>query len=75
MHPDVDLRPTPQGGLQLSTSALLPMATFLPCMLVWESGSPTPTLAGNAPYLKVSWMEVDGITLQDLGISQIVRGY
>lgn len=52
-----------------------PMATFLPCMLAWESGNPTPALAGHAPYLKVSWMEVDGITLQDLGISKVMWGY
>lgn len=67
-HPDVNLRPAPQGGFQLSTSALLPMATFLPCMLVWDSGNPPP-------LLEASWIEVDGITLQDLDVSQIVWGY
>lgn len=51
-HPDVDLRSAPQGGFQLSTSALLPGVTFLPCMLVWENGSSTPTPNGTPPLLE-----------------------
>lgn len=56
---------------EASSSAPLLFSQWPPsCLACWFGRVGTPP-----PLLEASWIEVDGITLQDLDVSQIVWGY